>query len=89
VELLWVILLIDWPSSKEKKYAHYISEASWAGARIIQGQWTPQAQKLYDLLVLTFSDKSKCKLGQLRALQNDAGLGADEWEDLMQYTYAG
>jgi dipeptidyl-peptidase-3 len=73
-------------SSKEKKYAHYISEASWAGARIIQGQWTPQAQKLYDLLILTFSDESKCKLGQLEALQKNAGLGEDEWEDLMQYT---
>ncbi|KAH9934742.1 aflatoxin-detoxifizyme [Fomitopsis serialis] len=44
-------------TSKEKKYAHHIGQASWAGARIIQGQWTPQAQKLYDLLILTFSDK--------------------------------
>jgi hypothetical protein len=25
------------PSSKEKKYAHYLGVASWAGARIIQG----------------------------------------------------
>jgi len=71
-------------SSKEKKYAHYLSEASWAGARIIQGQWTPQAQKLYDLLILTFSDKGK--LGNLEALQKNAGLGEEEWEDLLQYT---
>ncbi|THH01420.1 hypothetical protein EW026_g1264 [Hermanssonia centrifuga] len=46
-------------SSKEKKYAHYIAQASWAGARIIQGQLTPQAQKLYDLLILTFSNQGK------------------------------
>lgn len=26
------------PSGKEKKYAHYLGEASWAGARIIQGR---------------------------------------------------
>ena len=71
-------------SSKEKKYAHYLSQASWAGARIIQGQWTPQAQSLYDLLILTFSADGK--LADLAALQQHAGLSATEWEDLMQYT---
>ncbi|KAI0722500.1 aflatoxin-detoxifizyme [Earliella scabrosa] len=71
-------------SSKEKKYAHYVGEASWAGARIIQGQWTPQAQKLYDLLILTFSENGK--LADLEALQQKSGLSADEWEDLLQYT---
>jgi hypothetical protein len=29
-------------TQKEKLYAHYVGQASWAGARIIQGQWTPQ-----------------------------------------------
>ena len=71
-------------SSKEKKYAHYIGQASWAGARIIQGQWTPQADKLYDLLILTFSTDGT--LGDLKALQLKAGLTDEEWEDLLQYT---
>ncbi|KAI0650861.1 aflatoxin-detoxifizyme [Trametes meyenii] len=71
-------------SSKEKKYAHYIGEASWAGARIIQGQWTPQAVKLYDLLILTFSENGK--LADLAALQQRSGVSAEEWEDLLQYT---
>ncbi len=46
-------------SAKEKKYAHHISEASWAGARIIQEQWTPYARDLYDLLIAIFSDDGK------------------------------
>ena len=71
-------------SSKEKKYAHYVGQASWAGARIIQGQWTPQAEKLYDLLILTFSENGK--LANLDALQHKSGVSVDEWEDLLQYT---
>ncbi|KZT11356.1 aflatoxin-detoxifizyme [Laetiporus sulphureus 93-53] len=69
---------------KEKKYAHYVGEASWAGARIIQGQWTPQAQKLYDLLILIFSNDGK--LGDLDRLKKQSGSTDEEWEDLMQYT---
>ena len=71
-------------SSQEKKYAHYIGVASWAGARIIQGQWTPQAQKLYDLLILTFSDKGK--LGDLTSLKNKSGISDERWEELLEYT---
>ncbi|KAI0798039.1 aflatoxin-detoxifizyme [Abortiporus biennis] len=71
-------------SSKEKKYAHFVGQASWAGARIIQGQWTPQAQKLYDLLILTFSDNKK--LADLEALKTKSGVSSEEWEDLLQYS---
>jgi dipeptidyl-peptidase-3 len=71
-------------SPKEKKYAHFVSQASWAGARIIQGQWTSHAEKLYDLLILTFSDGDT--LADLEGLKQNAGLSPDEWEDLMQYT---
>ncbi|TFK42589.1 aflatoxin-detoxifizyme [Crucibulum laeve] len=72
-------------SSKEKKYAHYLTIASWAGARIIQEQWTPEAKTLYDLLILTFSD-AQGRLGDLSALEKKSGLSAAEWEDLLQYT---
>ncbi|OJT09019.1 Dipeptidyl peptidase 3 [Trametes pubescens] len=71
-------------SSKEKKYAHYIGQASWAGARIIQGQWTEQAQKLYDLLILTFSENGK--LADLEGLQKRSGVSQEDWEDVLQYT---
>ncbi|KAF8228175.1 aflatoxin-detoxifizyme [Tricholoma matsutake] len=72
-------------SSREKKYAHYLSLASWAGARIIQEQWTPQATALYRLLILTFSTSGET-FADLPALQRNAGLSDSEWEDLMQYT---
>ncbi|KAF9260465.1 aflatoxin-detoxifizyme [Marasmius fiardii PR-910] len=71
-------------SSKEKKYTHFVSEAAWAGARIIQAQWTPEATDLYNLLISTFNDNTK--LADLAALQKNAGLTDEEWEDLMQYT---
>ncbi|KAI0093655.1 aflatoxin-detoxifizyme [Irpex rosettiformis] len=69
---------------KEQKYAHYIGQASWAGARIIQGQWTPQAQSLYDLLILTFSKDGK--LADLSKLKSESGVSDKEWFDLLQYT---
>jgi len=71
-------------SANEKKYAHYLAEASWAGARIIQGQQTPQAQDLYDLLILTFSSEEG-QLCDMESLRVHASLNKDEWEDLLQY----
>lgn len=71
-------------TSKEKKYAHYIGQASWAGARIIQEQTTPHARKLYDLLVLTFSKDGK--LADLSALKQQSGISDDDWRNLLQYT---
>ncbi|KAJ3789360.1 aflatoxin-detoxifizyme [Lentinula aff. detonsa] len=71
-------------SSKEKKYTHYVSEAAWAGARIIQAQWTPEANELYDLLILTFSDDGH--LADFETLRSASGLTSNEWEDLLQYT---
>ncbi|KAF8636591.1 hypothetical protein AX17_003402 [Amanita inopinata Kibby_2008] len=72
-------------SSKEKKYAHYLGRASWAGARIIQEQWTSQARDLYDLLILIFST-SNGTLANLETLQASSGLCAEDWDDLLQYT---
>ncbi|THH09367.1 hypothetical protein EW145_g2076 [Phellinidium pouzarii] len=71
-------------SSKEKKYAHYISKASWAGARIIQGQWTAQATSLYDLLILTFSDNGK--LANLEDLKAKSDIHENDWHSLLQYS---
>ncbi|TFK76453.1 aflatoxin-detoxifizyme [Pluteus cervinus] len=72
-------------SDQEKLYTHYINQASWAGVRIIQEQWTPEATSLYDLLILIFSNPEG-DLADLGGLQQRAGLSAEEWEDLSQYT---
>lgn len=71
-------------SDKEKKYAHFISKASWAGARIVQEQWTDSATKLYDLLILTFSDNGR--LANLDDLKLKANINEDEWQDILDYT---
>ncbi|KAG2363563.1 hypothetical protein BDR07DRAFT_909469 [Suillus spraguei] len=69
---------------KEKLYAHYVGQASWAGARIIQEQWTPQALKLYDLLILTFSSNEK--LADLDALRQKSGISSEDFEQVLQYS---
>ncbi|KAF9230024.1 peptidase family M49-domain-containing protein, partial [Melanogaster broomeanus] len=71
-------------SEREKLYAHYVGQASWAGARIIQGQWTPQATKIYDLLILTFSTNGK--LADLGILKNNSGVSQRDFDDVLQYT---
>lgn len=53
--------------------------------QITTGQWTPQAQNLYDLLIATFSN-DRDGLADLGALQKNSGLDPTEWEDLLQYT---
>lgn len=74
-------------SSKEKHYTHFVNRASWAGARIIQEQWTPYASKLYDLLIAMFSDgKEPAGLADLDLLKSNAGLNDEEWEAMLQYT---
>ena len=71
-------------STKEKLYAHFISRASWAGARIVQKQWTPYASDLYDLLILTFSKSGK--LCNLEELKQKSGVKDDDWNALLQYS---
>ena len=61
-----------------------MSEAAWAGARIIQGQWTGHAQSLYDMIILIFSQNGK--LANLEALKKKSGVSDEEWEDLLQYS---
>ncbi|KAJ7109371.1 aflatoxin-detoxifizyme [Mycena epipterygia] len=75
----------DQLSANEKHYTYWLTLASWAGGRIIQEQWTPQATDLYDLLILTFSSTDG-KLADLQALQQKSGLSTTEFADLLQYT---
>ncbi|KAF8514032.1 aflatoxin-detoxifizyme [Gautieria morchelliformis] len=74
-------------TSQEKHYTHWVGQASWAGARIIQGQWTPYASNLYDLLTTTFSNGEKPPgLADLATLQAKSKLNDEEWGALLQYT---
>lgn len=70
---------------KEKQYTHWLNKASWAGARIIQEQWSPCGTILYDFLVTLFSD-DKNRLVDLQLLKEKSALGDDDWQALLQYT---
>ncbi|KAH9005140.1 aflatoxin-detoxifizyme [Lactarius hatsudake] len=70
-------------SSREKKYAHYLGEASWAGARIILGQWTPYTEKLFDLLILVFGENGT--ITNVDTLKEKSGLSTDEWERVLEF----
>ena len=80
----WRSVEIDYISEREKLYTHYINRASWAGARIIQEQWTPFAADIFDLLVLVFSKDGK--LVDLNQLKAASTVSEEEWTWLMQYT---
>ncbi|KAH9019047.1 aflatoxin-detoxifizyme [Lactarius hengduanensis] len=70
-------------SSREKKYAHYLSEASWAGARIILGQRTTYTEKLFDLLILVFGENGT--ITNVDTLKEKSGLSTDEWERVLEF----
>jgi len=72
-------------TDKEKLYTHWVGAASWAGARIIQEQWTPDAQALYDFLILVFSTNDGKSLADLEALKSKSDLGNKEWVQLLEY----
>ncbi|KAF7294939.1 Dipeptidyl peptidase 3 [Mycena indigotica] len=74
----------DLLSDVEKRYTYYLTQASWAGARILQSQWTPQAVDLYDLLIATFSTPDG-KLADLALLQQKAAVSDEIFEELVQY----
>lgn len=44
-------------SLKEKKYAHYMSRASFEGTRIIVTQTNPNALPIYDMILKTFTNE--------------------------------
>ncbi|KAJ1308969.1 hypothetical protein OPQ81_004652 [Rhizoctonia solani] len=72
-------------TDKEKLYAHWVGTAAWAGARIIQEQWTPEAQSLYDLLISIFSSNDGQNIADLADLKNKSGLSEEEWTFVVEY----
>jgi dipeptidyl-peptidase III len=47
------------------------------------GQWTPYTERLYDLLILTFSENGT--LADINALKAKSGLSEDEWDRVLEF----
>ncbi|GJN89397.1 hypothetical protein Rhopal_002377-T1 [Rhodotorula paludigena] len=74
-------------TKQEKLYAHHVGEASWAGARIIMRQTTQFSERLFDLLVATFSSAANPKqLADLAQLKHKSGVSDDDWNAVLAYS---
>jgi dipeptidyl-peptidase-3 len=47
------------------------------------GQWTPYTERLYDLLILTFSENGT--ITNTDALKEKSGLSDDEWSRVLEF----
>ncbi|EJT99028.1 aflatoxin-detoxifizyme [Dacryopinax primogenitus] len=73
-------------TEKEKLYAHWLSRASWEGARVIMNQWTPYAEKLYNLIVLAMSSPNdKAKMTDLVKMKEVSGVSDADWTMFLEY----
>ncbi|GAA5840820.1 hypothetical protein JCM11251_001705 [Rhodosporidiobolus azoricus] len=71
---------------REKQYAHSLSVASWAGARIIMRQTTFSAESLFDFLIATFSsEKDPKKLADLNKQKEKSGVTEEDWQAVLSY----
>ncbi|KAG0147653.1 hypothetical protein CROQUDRAFT_655859 [Cronartium quercuum f. sp. fusiforme G11] len=70
----------------EKLYAHWMSRAGWAGARIIMNHWTPVAEPLYDFITTAFASASDPhKPASFEELKFRAKIPDEEWTFLLDY----
>lgn len=71
-------------TDKEKKYAHYIERAGWAGARIILQQTTKYSMSIFDLIMSIFYSHEK--LTDVAALTKKAGIAEEDMTRLLEYS---
>ncbi|KAK4053216.1 hypothetical protein OIO90_003990 [Microbotryomycetes sp. JL221] len=73
-------------SKDERLYAHHMSEASWAGARIVMGQTTFHADKIHDWLMATFSSaQDSHKLADLQTMKQKSGVSDQDWSNVLAF----
>ena len=69
-------------TDKQKRYAHYISRASFNGARIVAKQISPESEAILDLIVALHKSSG----GDWKALQAKARISDEELEHFFSYT---
>ena len=68
-------------SNKEKKYAHFISRASFAATRVNLRQVSPESEKIYDFILLLH----KACHGDWKKLQSNADISEEDMKQFLNY----
>ena len=73
-------------TEKEKNYAYYLSEASWAGAKMVLHQISYEGPALFLMFHAFFQDKNHDELK--RYVVNDLTITADDYKAFLAYAAA-
>ncbi|PTB67080.1 dipeptidyl peptidase [Trichoderma citrinoviride] len=68
-------------TEKQKRYAHFISKASFAGSRIVLRQLSPESEPIFDLIITLHKSAN----GDWNALANKAGVDESELTLFLEY----
>ncbi|AEO65702.1 uncharacterized protein THITE_67951 [Thermothielavioides terrestris NRRL 8126] len=68
-------------SDKQKRYAHFISQASFAGNRIVLRQVSPESESIYDFILALYKSAG----GDWKALAEKAGVDEQGLSAFLQY----
>lgn len=69
-------------SDQEKRYAHYVSQASWYGGLIVLVQTSPESPGIFILLQKIFRAQP---VNELQILANELGLSEEEFKAFLIY----
>ncbi|OBU01298.2 hypothetical protein VE01_00066 [Pseudogymnoascus verrucosus] len=68
-------------TARQKRYAHYISKASFAGTRIILRQVSPESESIYDFILSLY----RASAGDWSAYATKAGVSAQDLQYFLEY----
>lgn len=68
-------------TDKQKRYAHYISRASFDGARIVARQISPESEAIFDFILALYKSSG----GDWKGLQAKAGVSDEELDHFFSY----
>nr|WOD46483.1 hypothetical protein [Trichoderma atroviride] len=69
-------------TEQQKRYAHFISKAAFAGSRIVLRQLSPESEPIYDLIITLHKSTN----GDWNALAKKAGVEESELNLFLEYT---
>ena len=77
----------DTLSEKEKKYAHYISKASWFGSKILASTLSPESLPLVDMILDVFTSKTEAhKMISFQDLKSKSGVNEIAFDYFLEYS---